>query len=58
VVICAHRASQAVITSDPADLRQLDPSLRLIALRRMAGGGSPLGEGDRHPQVDQLSRPV
>jgi hypothetical protein len=32
VVICARRADQPVITSDPADLRQLDPALRLIAL--------------------------
>ena len=32
VVICARRASQPVITSDPGDLRQLDPALRLIAL--------------------------
>lgn len=32
VVICAHRAGQPVVTSDPADLRQLDPTLRLIAL--------------------------
>ena len=32
VVICARRASQPVVTSDPSDLRQLDPALRLIAL--------------------------
>ncbi|MGO9077577.1 MAG: hypothetical protein ACLQDY_00820 [Streptosporangiaceae bacterium] len=32
VVICARRADQPVVTSDPADLRQLDPALRLIAL--------------------------
>jgi hypothetical protein len=32
VVICARRAAQPVVTSDPGDLRQLDPSLRLIAL--------------------------
>jgi hypothetical protein len=32
VVICARRADQPVVTSDPGDLRQLDPSLRLIAL--------------------------
>jgi hypothetical protein len=32
VVICARRAGQPVVTSDPDDLRQLDPSLRLIAL--------------------------
>jgi hypothetical protein len=32
VVICARRAGQPVVTSDPGDLRQLDPSLRLIAL--------------------------
>ena len=32
VVICARRASQPVVTSDPGDLRQLNPALRLIAL--------------------------
>jgi hypothetical protein len=32
VVICARRAGQPVVTSDPNDLRQLDPALRLIAL--------------------------
>jgi siroheme synthase len=32
VVICARRASQPVVTSDLDDLRQLDPSLKLIAV--------------------------
>jgi predicted nucleic acid-binding protein len=32
VVICARRSDQPVVTSDPGDLRKLDPSLRLIAL--------------------------
>jgi hypothetical protein len=32
VVICARRAGQPVVTSDPDDLHQLDPALRLIAL--------------------------
>src|ERR1700730_5683529 len=32
VVICARRADQPVVTSDPSDLRQLDPTRRLIAL--------------------------
>ena len=32
VVICARRADQPVVTSDPGDLRQLDPNVRLIAL--------------------------
>jgi hypothetical protein len=32
VVICARRADQPVVTSDPGDLRQLDPALRLISL--------------------------
>jgi len=32
VVICARRADQPVITSDPGDLRRLDPALRLITL--------------------------
>lgn len=30
VVVCARRASQAVVTSDPDDLRRLDPSASLI----------------------------
>ena len=32
VVICARRAGQPVVTSDPGDLRQLDPAVRLLAL--------------------------
>jgi PIN domain len=32
VVICARRAGQRVVTSDPGDLSQLDPALHLIAL--------------------------
>lgn len=32
VVICARRSGQPVVTSDPGDLRTLDPSLRLIPL--------------------------
>jgi hypothetical protein len=32
VVICARRAEQPVVTSDPGDLRQLDSTLRLITL--------------------------
>ena len=32
VVICARRADQPVVTSDPGDLRQLDPNVRLIVL--------------------------
>lgn len=32
VVICARRSDQPVATSDPGDLRALDPGLRLIAL--------------------------
>ncbi|MCX6607785.1 MAG: PIN domain-containing protein [Acidobacteria bacterium] len=30
VVICAQKTGQAVITSDPFDLKRLDPRLRLI----------------------------
>ena len=30
VVVCARRAAQRVITSDPDDLARLDPSLGLI----------------------------
>jgi hypothetical protein len=32
VVICAARAGQAVVTSDPDDLRALDPTLALVTL--------------------------
>ena len=32
VVICARRAGHAVITSDPLDLRRLDPNLRVITV--------------------------
>jgi predicted nucleic acid-binding protein len=32
VVICARRAGQRVVTSDPDDLRRLDPSLEVVAL--------------------------
>jgi hypothetical protein len=32
VVICARRADQPVVTSDPGDLRKLDPDIRLITL--------------------------
>jgi predicted nucleic acid-binding protein len=30
VVVCARRSGQPVVTSDPGDLRALDPALRLI----------------------------
>jgi len=32
VVICARRKSQQVATSDPGDLRLLDPDLRFVSL--------------------------
>ena len=32
VVVCARTAGYAVITSDPLDLKRLDPHLRLIAV--------------------------
>ena len=32
VVICARRASQPVVTSDPGDLRALDPAISLITI--------------------------
>ena len=32
VVVCARRAGQRVVTSDPEDLAHLDPSLKLIVL--------------------------
>lgn len=32
VVLCARRTGQAVATSDPEDLRHLDPSLVLVTL--------------------------
>lgn len=30
VVICARRARQAIVTSDPGDLRRLDPAAELV----------------------------
>lgn len=30
IVVCAHRARQRVVTSDPEDLRRLDPELEVI----------------------------
>jgi hypothetical protein len=32
VVICARRHAESIVTSDPADLRRLDPSVRLILI--------------------------
>ncbi len=32
VVICARRSEQPIVTSDPGDLRILDPTVRLIVL--------------------------
>jgi len=32
VAICARRTGQVVVTSDPGDMRRLDPELRLIAV--------------------------
>ncbi|MBS1818934.1 MAG: PIN domain nuclease [Acidobacteria bacterium] len=32
VVLCARRAGQAVVTSDPRDLRRIDPSLTVVEL--------------------------
>ena len=32
VVVCAQRAGQAVITSDPADLTRIAPGLRLLVI--------------------------
>jgi hypothetical protein len=32
VVICARRARQQAVTSDPDDLRALDPTLRLVTI--------------------------
>ncbi|HVW11792.1 MAG TPA: PIN domain-containing protein [Bryobacteraceae bacterium] len=32
VAVCARRAEQAVITSDPEDLRRLAPGLRLVEI--------------------------
>ncbi len=32
VVLCAKRRQQTIMTSDPGDLRRLDPALRLIAI--------------------------
>jgi hypothetical protein len=32
VVICAHRHGEPIVTSDPDDLRRLDPGARLIVI--------------------------
>ena len=32
IVICARRSGQPAVTSDPGDLRALDPTIRLIPL--------------------------
>jgi hypothetical protein len=32
VVICARRADQQAVTSDPEDLRALDPTLRVVTI--------------------------
>jgi hypothetical protein len=32
VVICARRAGQGVVSSDPGDLRRLDPDLEVVAV--------------------------
>jgi predicted nucleic acid-binding protein len=32
VVVCAQRVGQVVVTSDPEDIRRIDPKLRLIAV--------------------------
>jgi hypothetical protein len=32
IVICARRARQHVVTSDPNDLRALDPTLRVVTI--------------------------
>ena len=32
VVICAQRTGQVVVTSDPGDIRRIDPKLRLVAV--------------------------
>ena len=32
VAVCARRAGQAVITSDPADLRRIAPDLKLLVV--------------------------
>lgn len=32
VVVCARRAAQAVITSDPGDFKQIAPELRLVVI--------------------------
>jgi predicted nucleic acid-binding protein len=32
VVVCARRGKQAIVTSDPEDLRRLDPSATLVVL--------------------------
>ena len=40
VVICARRHGHAVVTSDAADLRRLDPDLEVVVLRRASADGA------------------
>lgn len=32
VVICAQRTGQVIVTSDPGDIRRIDPNLRLLVI--------------------------
>lgn len=32
VVVCAQRAAQPIVTSDPEDLKRIEPALRLIVI--------------------------
>jgi predicted nucleic acid-binding protein len=32
VVVCARRAGQRIVTSDPADIRRLDPAIEVVAV--------------------------
>lgn len=51
VVLCAGRAGQAVVTSDPDDLHQLDPTLSLVTVSQRR---SSIG---RRSMISQSSRP-
>jgi hypothetical protein len=45
VVICARRAGQSVVTSDPGDLSGLDPALNLIVVLPTSRGRRSRGRG-------------
>jgi predicted nucleic acid-binding protein len=41
VVLCAQRSGQAVVTSDPEDLRRIAPALTLVVVEAPSAGSFP-----------------